>query len=291
MASPKTIQFLDFWPYFNPHKDWGFGEFLLKEFNLKVKMGPDPVDILVYSVFGKGHRNWEDKAKIKICYSGENLSRYNINAHDILNKGHFLIAMDRINHPNYLRLSNMVRVGFYDYSYDLVEDFTIPTKTKFCSFIQRNCSCKYRNNFVKQLSKYKKVDCLGPCLNNAKSKILSRHHSNLETIAPYKFNISFENSSSIGYCTEKIWWGFLAKTISIYWGDPTVTQDFYQGSFLNRHEYESDEEFIEAIIELDNNDDAYYEMLTKSKLKDKSIIDTDRIKKFFERSLKYPYET
>ena len=218
-----------------------------------------------------------------ICYSGENIKNHGYNSpNQILNKGHYLISMERIEHENYLRLSNMVRADFHGYNYDLVEDFTIPTKTKFCSFIYRH-DVKYRNNFVKQLSKSKRVDCLGPCLNNVNFKMPSFPKGNVEAISSYKFNIAFENSSAAGYCTEKIWWGFLAKTVSIYWGDPTVTQDFNQGSFLNRHEYNSDQEFINAIIELDNNDDAYRKMLTKQKIRDKSIVDTNRLRPFFKK--------
>ena len=274
------VKFTDFWKGFEPEKDIVFGKFFMEAHNLELSADPD---ILVYSVAGQEHKNPTYDNCIKICYSAENLKRHNLNPYKILNKGHYLISMERVDHPNYVRLPNIVRANFYGYNYDLAEDFTIPPKTKFCSFIQRNCSAQYRNSFVKKLSKYKRIDCLGPCLNNTKTKPLKRKMftGNVEAIAPYKFNISFENSSSIGYCTEKIWWGFLAKTISIYWGDPTVDQDFHQGSFLNRHEYNSDEDFIEAIIELDSNDNAYHEMLTKSKLKDKSLIDLEKVKIFF----------
>ncbi len=245
----------------------------------------DDSKVLIYGIQKSRNIDFSKYNGYKIiCYSAENIKKHGYNSpHQILDKGHYLISMERIEHENYLRLPNIVRADFYGYSYDLVEDFTIPTKTKFCSFIQKNNNCSYRNNFVKKLSNSKKVDCIGRVLNNVNLKIPPFPQGNLEAISSYKFNIAFENSSSKGYCTEKIWWGFLAKTISIYWGDPTVTSDFNQGSFLNRHEYNSDEEFIDAIIELDNNDDAYHKMLTKPKLKDKSLVDVNRIKLFFKK--------
>lgn len=241
--------------------------------------------ILIYGIWGSEKLDFSQYKGYKIiCYSAENVKRFGYNSpHQILNKGHYLISMERIEHENYLRLPNIVRADFYGYSHDLAQDFIIPKKTKFCSFIQKNCSCSYRNNFVNKLSRYKKIDCIGRCLNNVNFKIPSFPKGNVEAISSYKFNIAFENSSAAGYCTEKIWWGFLAKTVSIYWGDPTVTQDFNQGSFLNRHEYNSDEEFIGAIIELDNDDDAYFKMLTKQKIRDKSIVDTNKLKLFFKK--------
>ena len=241
--------------------------------------------VLIYGIWRSKKIDFSQYKGYKIiCYSGENVKRCGYSSpYEILNKGHYLISMERIEHENYLRLPNIVRANFYGYDHRSIEDFTVPQKTKFCSFIQKNCSCRRRNNFVNKLCSYKKVDCIGSCLNNVNIKIPSFPKGNIEAISSYKFNIAFENSSSEGYCTEKIWWGFLAKTISIYWGDPTVTHDFNQGSFLNRHEYNSDEEFIDAIIELDNDDDAYFKMLTKQKIRDKSIVDANKLKLFFKK--------
>ena len=107
--------------------------------------------------------------------------------------------------------------------------------------------------------------------------------SNVEVLKPYKFNVCFENKSLQGYTTEKIWWGFLAKTVSLYWGDPDIHQDFNRESFLCRNDYRSDEEFIEKIRELDNDDDAYLKMLKTHPIVDKSVLDKQKITNFFEK--------
>ena len=45
-----------------------------------------------------------------------------------------------------------------------------------------------------------------------------------------KFVLAFENSSSPGYCTEKLFHAKVAGAIPIYWGDPLVMNDFeHQG--------------------------------------------------------------
>lgn len=285
-SNSLEIKFIDFWGSFKPKEDIVFGKTLIDAYELKISNKPD---ILVYSLYGDDHNKKEYDNCIKICYNAENLKTHNLDPNKILDVGHYLISMERIEHLNYLRLPNIVRANFYGYNSDLINDFSnLPQKNKFCAFVQRNCSCRYRNSFVEKLSKYKAIDCAGPCLNNFKSDVLGnrKHEGNVDFLSPYKFNIAFENSSSPGYCTEKIWWGFLAKTISIYWGDPTVYQDFNESSFLNRHDFDSDDEFIEAIIELDNNDDAYYKMLTKPKLKDESLVNLNRVRDFFERIIK-----
>lgn len=47
--------------------------------------------------------------------------------------------------------------------------------------------------------------------------------------------------------------GFIARTVPIYWGSPTVTMDFQEGSFISRHDFVNDNEFIDAIIKMDQN--------------------------------------
>jgi hypothetical protein len=285
-----NIKFMNFWIGFNPHCNI-FLDTFRDICNQRKELQKS--DILIYSLgsaFGgqvDGNPNFAEYEHYKkICYSPENLNRFGIDPHEILDKGHYLISMERIDHPNYLRLPNIVRAGFYGYDPTSIDNFSnLPNKTKFCSWIAGNCKSEYRNNFVKKLSEYKKVDCPGRCMNNMTDEELSKtkHIGNVEFLSNYKFNVAFENSSVPGYCTEKIWWGFLSKTISLYWGDPTVYQDFNEGSFLSRHDFDSDGEFIDAIVKLDNDDDAYYEMLVKPKLRNHSLLDLNRIKEFFEK--------
>jgi len=205
-----------------------------------------------------------------------------------------LIYSKRIDHPNALRCTDIEKNGFFGVNPKEFLSQPIPEKTKFCSFIffSKNPN---RENFCKELSRYKKVDCLGKRLNNAISPTLTKRYStdaplgvgigisNVETIKPYKFNICFERLSLPGYLTEKIWWGFLARTISLYWGDPTVYESFNKGSFLYRGDYPNDRAFINAIKELDNDDTAYYNMLNTNPIKDLTLIDPNHLIMFVRK--------
>ena len=78
----------------------------------------------------------------------------------------------------------------------------------------------------------------------------------------YKFSLAFENSSTNGYCTEKIIQAFAAGTIPIYWGDkhnPTGG-GINKKSFININDYNDFDNALETIKILDNNDEQYLKM-------------------------------
>ena len=54
---------------------------------------------------------------------------------------------------------------------------------------------------------------------------------------------------------------FISNTIPIYWGNPEIHKDFNPKSFINSHAYNSFEEFVERIKEIDQNDELYYSIL------------------------------
>jgi hypothetical protein len=104
----------------------------------------------------------------------------------------------------------------------------------------------------------------------------------------YRFNLCFENSSYPGYCTEKLFEALCAKTVPIYWGSPTVALDFNPKAFLNRYDYASDLEFINKIIELDSNKDAYNEMYMQPMFRDdehQRNFNEDRFLNWFEQNV------
>ena len=59
--------------------------------------------------------------------------------------------------------------GLYDGYYELVRSKVVEqsmVNRKFCNFVASNGNCKERNDFVTELSKYKKVDSGGRWMNN-----------------------------------------------------------------------------------------------------------------------------
>jgi hypothetical protein len=69
----------------------------------------------------------------------------------------------------------------------------------------------------------------------------------------------------------------VARCLPIYWGDPTINEQFNPRSFLNRADFPSDEALIGKIIELDNDDAKYLEYLRQP------YFHNDRPNQFFNR--------
>jgi len=245
MKKKVKINFTDFWSRFDK-TDNLFWNLLSKHYELELS---DEPDILFYSYFGQDFRNYNC---IRILFQGENV-RPNFKECD------FAFSFDYIsNNPKNYRLPLYVL-------YDDVKKLTLPKnpkeiakeKTKFCAFVVSNKYCNKRIDFFHKLSKYKKVDSGGKILNNIGGPIENK----IDFIKDYKFTIAFENSSYPGYTTEKIFQPMLVNSIPIYWGNPSVNNDFNTKSFLNYHDYSSDEKLIEQIIALDNDDEQYHRML------------------------------
>ncbi len=151
-------------------------------------------------------------------------------------------------------------------------------KTKFCNFIYAQDINK-RNDFFKKLSKYKHIDSPGRCMNNMPSisdgdqraSRLSKSWvgAKLNFIKPYKFTIAFENEIKDGWTTEKLTHPLLVNSIPIYVGNKKVGKDFNTESFINYHDFNSMDKFIQHIIEVDNNDELYKQYLKQPIFKTK----------------------
>jgi hypothetical protein len=110
-------------------------------------------------------------------------------------------------------------------------------KDKFCAFIYGN-KVPYREEFFRQLSKYKKVDAPGISMNNMPNNIDTEYEGSKwdrkrQFLHRYKFTISFENYVFPGYHTEKLYDAMLADTIPIYCGDAYVEEIFNTAAFIN----------------------------------------------------------
>jgi hypothetical protein len=141
-------------------------------------------------------------------------------------------------------------------------------KTKFCGFIATQPKGK-RVEFVPRLNNYKQVDCVGPLYNNVGDVIRDPQGNwargdqkyKIEWLKQCKFNIAMENCESLGYCTEKIIHSMFSVSIPIYWGSKSVGDDFNTNSFINCHNFSSDEEVIEKIKEIDMDTEKYKDIL------------------------------
>ena len=91
-----------------------------------------------------------------------------------------------------------------------------------------------------------------------------------------------------GLTSEKLIEPLVAGTIPLYWGNKFVGDEFNSKTFLSYYDYESEDEFIEKIIELDNDDDLYNSYFKESiSLPTKNhIFDIDYVVSLFDDILK-----
>lgn len=130
---------------------------------------------------------------------------------------------------------------------------------KFCNYIYSNdiVADPLRKKLFDAVNSYKRVDAGGICENNIGYLVQDK----IEFQSHYKFSIAAENSVSYGNITEKIVDAFAAKTIPIYLGAPDISLEFNPKSFINCHDYNNFDDLMKKVIEIDEDDDKYIEML------------------------------
>lgn len=155
-------------------------------------------------------------------------------------------------------------------------------KQRFCNFIYSNPNAyKMRDLIFSEISKYKRIDSLGKHLNNTrcdrKRSSADWARESVEMKRPYKFSISVENTLMLGYTTEKIVSSMLADSIAIYYGNPNVGQQFNSKAFINAHDFNTIEELVDRVCEIDNDKNLYCDMLMQSRRT------VDQVKECLER--------
>jgi hypothetical protein len=263
MRKKIKIDFSDFWGGFDKTNNY-FYNLLKDEFEIEISNRPD---YLFFSVFGNNHQNYKCK---KIFYTGENIA-------PPLGYCDWSFSFDYLDDSRNYRLPHYL---LYDGYYELVNKKVIDeslSKRKFCNFVVSNGNCLERNNFFQKLSKYKMVDSGGRLMNNIGYAITDK----LKFQSDYKFSIAYENNAYRpqfpGYTTEKIMQPMTVNSIPIYWGNPLIHLEFNTKSFVNFYDFNSEDDMIEYIIELDKNDDKYLEMLRTPWFKNNIIPENNKI--------------
>jgi hypothetical protein len=239
--------------------DWFMG--ILKQ-KYDVVRDDDNPHILIFGDenFGNKNEQYDPQKVFKVFVTGENRRFWNY-------KCHAGITFDHIDDSRHFRMPLYIHEiysltkeqGFYD-----IDNFPPPKdKTGFATFVVSNPYSEKRNQLFGLINEYKKVDSGGPLFNNIGYKLSRLTRDKIEFLETRKFNLAFENSSYAGYATEKILHSFYARTIPVYWGSPTIDLDFNPDAMINWHDYRDDTKFLERIIEVDNNDELYYNMLSQ----------------------------
>jgi hypothetical protein len=222
---------------------------LAKHYNLELSDNPD------YIIDGgqslKYMSNKYDRA-IKILVNGENYVP-DFNFFD------YAVGFDHLKFED--RFTRQPWFAFYDEFYKMsTRDQNMPSdgellNREFCSFVVTNSSGAdpFRTEFFNELSKYKRVASGGRYLNNVGGPVANK----CDFCSRYKFNIAIENSVSPGYTTEKLMEPLTVYSVPIYYGNPTVEEDFYTDCMVRISSSDDIKRAIEEIIALDKDDDAY----------------------------------
>lgn len=249
MKKSIKIKFVDFFDGFDKERN-DIVDILGEHYDVEMSDNPD---YLFYSGFGFEHLKYDC---IRIFFTGECIVP-NFNECD------YAIAFDRLSFGDrYLRLP-LYNIFQYKPEYEKLKNrqvFTeddLKAKKGFCSFVVSNCFADdVRAVFYDKLSQYKTVASGGRFRNNIGGAVADKKKFQSE----YKFAIAFENTSYDGYCTEKLMEAFAAGAVPIYWGDPGVIKDFNPKSFINAHDYNSFDEVVERVKEIDSDDALYLKM-------------------------------
>lgn len=146
---------------------------------------------------------------------------------------------------------------------DYDRDF-IRSKEYFANFISsHNSEYGIRGDFFQKLCQYKRVESPGTFLNNMSesTEISWSNESKTNFQKKCKFTLCFESTVHYGFITEKITDAFYSDTIPVYYGSCNITDIFNEKAFINVSDYPSFDAAIEKIIELDQDDEKYLEMM------------------------------
>ena len=289
---PIKVKFTDFWKQFPYHNPYVLKDLFDKHYNICLSDDPD---FLFYSVFGSQHEKYDCT---KIFVTGENryvsldvkgnyrrngMRQIDFRECDFAISHYYLEDSRHYRLPVYLRHWGLEGIKHIKKHKNIEK--IMQQKKKFCCFVSSNKRAVKRMNFFRKLNEYKKVDSGGKVLNNI-GFLAPKYHQFIKFLSRYKFVIAFENSSTPGYTTEKIFLPMQARSIPIYWGNGWIEREFNPASFVNCHDYPSDAEVIARVIELDNNEELYRQVLAQPYLQSNKIPEsfkTKNILQFFDK--------
>ena len=220
--------------------------------NFTVEVTKTDPNLIIYGSTGTEHQAESWKSIPKIFYTGENTPAQN-DYNTLLNLG---CMYPKQGGTPYIRVPSwMLQIDWFrkDPSKIQIEDCIIARPSKwdrFASFVETDPGNPLRNAAFQIINQYKPVEAAGPLFCNRASGPIEES-SKVEYYRSSKFVLAFENASSPGYCTEKLFHAKVAGAIPIYWGDPVVTNDFEEEGFFHAGKCGNGEDLVKQLKELD----------------------------------------
>lgn len=266
----KTIKlnYCSMGPDFNPKQNLIYDLLVNQGFDVQISEEPD---YLICNFSEGNHYSYCGKPQVRIMHSGENyIPDFNLIDYSIcpypISFGDRNFCLPPLVWPRSHWQALAKKDRSREHARKLLEE-----KTYFASFIAGHESeFHIRGDFFKMLSQYKRVESPGTYLYNMEdgTKVQMNNESKTEFQRKCKFSLCFESTNHYGFVTEKITDAFYADTIPVYFGSPTVKDIFNKNAFINVADYDSLEDAIAQVIALDQDDEAYLNMLSQPILVD-----------------------
>jgi hypothetical protein len=242
------------------------------------------------------------------------------NFHDHLNHGENVWSMgyENFEHERYLRVPSYVLDiwTLFDESGITYSPFDWLTKTRdyekivarqkgFCSIAQAS-DVSYRGLVFDKLSEYKKVTSSGPWRGNvdpedALNKMQWHGHQymgridgltyreKIDFFRKFKFNIAIQ-LHNVDYCIqEKLIHSYVSGAVPIYYGNKFIeTEGFNPESFINLHNYENLDDFLDLVKKIDTDNNLHRKYIEEPIFTDNKLpiyFDIDYLLSFFEKIL------
>ena len=251
---PKLrLDFSDF-GCINKVDNW-FTNILQREFTVEINDRPD---LLIFQEGGHLNRLYTCR---KLFWTGESIMP-DWRKTDYAMTCHYLDDSRNLRFPYYVWGSECTPIELIK-GPDYVEN-VFNKKNKFCSTVFSNGNKRRagaRIDFFLKLNDKKTIDSGGRFMNNIGGSLPIGGRPKRAFNEAYKFHMCFENKEMDGYTTEKIVDAMWPQCIPIYWGNRRVNEEFNTKSMLCRYDYSSDDDFINRILEVDNDDDLYRSIL------------------------------
>lgn len=139
-----------------------------------------------------------------------------------------------------------------------------PSSGALAAYIASN-PMPHRDSYVAELMRHVPIDSFGSCLRNASIEgfiARGRHEgaraSMLSALSRYKFYLTFENSITTDYVTEKVFQALACGVVPIYLGAPNV-RDFMPAddAIIDASDFASPRELAKYLRFLDDDSAAY----------------------------------
>ena len=301
MKSKLKINFENFWPNYQKRDNY-FYNLLSQKFDVTISENPDLL-IFSYDYTGKrADRNYDSKKVVKVFFGCENVEPNFDECHAAIsqkyidNVKHFRLPL-WTQYVNWFGTRPMVSNRDQCYLIDPAcllnkrfdPDALLGQKTNFCNFLYTQPR-GLRMTFMDYFRGYKKIDSAGKLHNNMGGTIQGRsdHIFKILWQESYKFTASLENDLDPGWTTEKLLHPMSTLSLPIYWGNEKVSDEFNTESFVNIHDYDSMEQVVQRVVEIDNNDELYLEIMSRPWFHNNTFPDhvsPRAVLEFFEKTL------